>query len=89
MAKNLEEVVYHIKDVVTRIPVAPDEELVEVFQRLNDDGITKWTPLHGHAIILFIEQINQKQFLLLDTTEGRKYWIRRQYEVYAKKLGLL
>jgi hypothetical protein len=88
MAGSLEEAVYHIKDVVTRIPIAPNEELVEVFQRLKDDGIAEGAPLHSHATILFTEQINWKQFLLLDTAEGTKYWIRRHYEVYAKKLGL-
>jgi hypothetical protein len=88
MAESFEEVVYHIKDMVTRIPITPNEELVQVFQRLKDDGIAEGTPLHDHATILFTEQINQKQFLLLDTAEGRKYWIRRHYEVHAKTLGL-
>jgi hypothetical protein len=60
--------------------------MAKVFKRLEEDGISEGT--HDNAIILFKDHVNREQFLLLKTTEGRAYWIRRHYQLLKQSMGL-
>jgi hypothetical protein len=58
---SIKEVVYHIQDLAMRCDASTrSAEMAEVFMRLEEDGISEGTPLHGNATILFKDHVNRE-----------------------------